>query len=131
MELVNEIYKYKEEEDINLGLLRTAVRNLVLILSPFTPHICEELWEKLGNQESVYRTSWPSYDEAALVKDTVEIVIQINGKVKDKLNVANNLDKETFEKTALEDQKVQALLNGKELVKVIAVPNKLINLVVR
>ena len=131
MELVNEIYKYKEEEDINLGLLRTAVRNLVLILSPFTPHICEELWEKLGNQESVYRTSWPSYDEAALVKDTVEIVIQINGKVKDKLNVSNNLDKETFEKTALEDQKVQALLNGKELVKVIAVPNKLINLVVR
>ena len=131
MELVNEIYKYKEEEDINLGLLRSAVRNLVLILSPFTPHICEEMWEMLGNEDSVYNAGWPVYDEGALVKDLVEIVVQINGKVKDKLNIASNLDKETFEKTALEDQKVQTLLNGKELVKVIAVPDKLINLVVR
>lgn len=131
MELVNEVYKYKEEEDINLGLLRSAVRNLVLILSPFTPHICEEMWEMLGNEESVYNAGWPVYDEEALVKDLVEIVVQINGKVKDKLDIASNLDKETFEKIALEDQKVKALLNGKELIKVIAVPNKLINLVVR
>jgi len=131
MELVNEMYKYKEGNDINLGLLKAAVNNLVLMMSPFTPHICEEMWQHLGNQTSVYKTSWPKYDEAAMVKDTVEIVIQVNGKVKDKLNITNNLDKSTFEKVAMEDPKVKAILEGKEIVKIVAVPNKLINLVVK
>jgi leucyl-tRNA synthetase len=131
MELVNEMYKYKEGEDINLGLLKVAVKNLVLILSPFTPHICEEMWQHLGNQESVYKSSWPQYDAAAMIKDTVEIVIQVNGKLKDKLNITNNLDKSTFEKVAMEDPKVMAILEGKEIIKVVVVPNKLINIVVK
>ncbi|MBN7772446.1 leucine--tRNA ligase [Clostridium aminobutyricum] len=131
MEMVNEMYKYKEYDDINLGLLKAAVNNLVLILSPFTPHICEEMWQNLGHNESVYKTSWPKYDESALVKDTVEIVIQINGKVKEKMNVANNLDKAAFEKMAMENDKVKALTAGKTIVKIIAVPNKLLNIVVK
>ena len=113
MEMVNEMYKYKEYDDINLGLLKAAVNNLVLILSPFTPHICEEMWQNLGHDQSVYKTEWPKYDESALVKDTVEIVIQINGKVKEKMSVANNLDKATFEKMAMENDKVKALTEGK------------------
>lgn len=131
MELVNELYKYKEGDNINLGLLKISIENLVLILSPFTPHICEEMWQHLGNQESVYKSSWPKYDEAAMVKDSVEIVIQVNGKVKEKLNITNNLDKSTFEKVAMEDHKVKAILEGKDVIKVIAVPNKLINIVVK
>ncbi|MGN0710729.1 MAG: leucine--tRNA ligase [Anaerovoracaceae bacterium] len=131
MEMVNEMYRYKELDDINLGLLKAAVENLVLILSPFTPHICEEMWSGLGHEGSVYSESWPKYDEAALVKDTVEIVIQINGKVKEKMNVATNLDKAAFEKLAMENEKVKELTAGKEIVKVIAVPNKLLNIVVK
>ncbi|MFV0517581.1 MAG: leucine--tRNA ligase [Aminipila sp.] len=131
MELVNEMYKYKENDDINLGLLKAAVESLVLILSPFTPHICEEMWQGLGHNESLYKADWPKYDESALIKDTVEIVIQINGKVKEKMNVSNNLDKETFEKTAMENETVKSLIAGKTIVKVIAVPNKLLNIVVK
>ncbi|QAT42874.1 leucine--tRNA ligase [Aminipila luticellarii] len=131
MEMVNEMYRYKENENINLGLLKAAVENLVLILSPFTPHVCEEMWQSLGHNESVHKISWPKYDEAAMIKDTVEIVIQINGKVKEKMNVTNNLDKSAFEKAAMENEKVKALIEGKNIVKVVAVPNKLLNIVVK
>lgn len=131
MELVNEIYKYKELENINVGLLGKAINDLVLILSPFTPHICEEMWQHLGHNESISTKLWPVYDENALVRDTIEIVVQINGKVKEKLNVANNLNKEQLEKTALEEDKVKQLIEGKNVVKIIAVPNKLLNIVVK
>ncbi|MBQ1959347.1 MAG: leucine--tRNA ligase, partial [Firmicutes bacterium] len=96
MELVNEMYKYKEGENINVGLLGKAVKDLILILSPFTPHICEEMWHHIGQTESVTEMSWPEFDPSALVKDEVEIVVQINGKLKDKLSVPNNMDKAEF-----------------------------------
>ncbi|MEF9921894.1 MAG: leucine--tRNA ligase [Anaerovoracaceae bacterium] len=131
MELVNEIYKYKELDKVNVGLLGKAINDLVLILSPFTPHIAEEMWQTLGNKQSVTNMSWPKFSEDALVKDTVEIVVQINGKVKEKLDVTNNLSKAEFEKVALEDEKVKALIDGKNVIKVIAVPNKLLNIVVK
>lgn len=131
MELVNEMYKYKEGTEINVGLYAKAVRELILILSPFTPHICEEMWQEIGEKESVVAMSWPEFDEAALVKDEVEIVVQINGKVKEKISAANNLDKESLEKVAMDNEKVRALLDGKTVVKVVAVPNKLINIVVK
>lgn len=131
MELVNEMYKYKELEDVNAGLLGKAVQDLILILSPFVPHICEEMWEHIGKTESVTTMSWPEYDESALIKDTVEVVVQINGKVKEKLMVAADSDKQALEKIALESDKIKALLEGKSVVKVIAVPGRLINIVVR
>ena len=131
MELVNELYKYKELEDANQAFMEKAIEALVVILSPFTPHICEEMWEGLGYTESLKDVAWPVYDEAALVKDTIEIVVQINGKVKEKLNVSNNLSREDLEKEALSNDSVKALVEGKNIVKVIAVPNKLVNIVVK
>lgn len=131
MELVNEMYKYKDGSEINVGLYAKAVRELILMLSPFTPHICEEMWQAIGETESVVTMSWPEFDESALIKDEVEIVVQINGKVKEKIYVANNLDREALEKVAMDSEKVQALTNGKSVVKVVAVPNKLINIVVK
>lgn len=131
MELVNELYRYKELEDVNMGLLRDATEKLVLMLSPFVPHIAEEMWEGLGFTESTYHQAWPKYDETQLVKDTVEIVVQLNGKVKAKLDVATGLSKEEFEKTCMDDENIKALLAGKEIVKVIAVPGKLLNVVVK
>ncbi|MDF2653584.1 MAG: leucine--tRNA ligase [Bacillota bacterium] len=131
MELVNEIYRYKETETPNLGLLKAAVENLILILSPFTPHICEEMWEFTGHNGTVYLENWPDFDEAALVKDAVEIVIQFNGKLKDKIEVPNGLSKEQLQETVMNSDKVKALLADKEIVKIVAVPNKLINIVVK
>ena len=89
------------------------------------------MWRHIGKTDSLVTVSWPEYDEAALVKDEVEIVIQVNGKLKDKLNVANNLDRAALEKVAMESEKIQALLEGKTVVKVVAVPNKLLNIVVK
>ena len=131
MELVNEMYKYKEGEKVNAGLLGKAVKDLILILSPFTPHICEEMWEHMGQSESLVSMPWPEYDEAALIKDEVEVVIQVNGKLKDKIFAANNSDRAELEKAALENKNIQTLLEGKTVVKVVVVPNKLVNIVVK
>lgn len=131
MELVNELYRYKELPDANQAFLKKAIQVLVVILSPFTPHICEEMWESLGFEGSLANVSWPEYDEAALVKDTIEIVVQINGKVKEKMVVENNLSREELEKTAMENDAVKALTDGKNIIKVIAVPNKLVNVVIK
>ncbi|MGN1413633.1 MAG: leucine--tRNA ligase [Anaerovoracaceae bacterium] len=131
MELVNEMYRYKEGTDVNPGLFGKAVKELIIILSPFTPHICEEMWEHMGQKGSLTTVAWPEYDEDALVKDEIEIVVQVNGKLKEKLMVESNLTKEQLEKIAMENEKVQALLEGKTVVKVIAVPNRLLNIVVK
>ena len=130
MELVNEMYKYRDGE-INEALYGTAVRNLVVMLAPFVPHVTEEMWEHLEQEGSVHNQMWPEFDESALVKDTVEIVVQINGKIKEKMNIAGDLSREEMQKVAMEDEKVKALTEGKNVVKVIAVPNKLINIVVK
>lgn len=130
MELVNEMYKYKEGT-INQGLFKAAIENLVLVLSPFTPHICEEMWEHLGHDTFIYSEAWPVCDESALVRDTIEIVVQINGKVKEKMDISAGLGKDELEKLAMENEKVQKLTSGKNVVKVIAVPGKLVNIVVK
>ena len=96
MVLVNELYRYKSEAVLNKGLLRYAIECLILILSPFTPHICEEMWQHIGHEYSLYHESWPKYDEAALTRDETEIVIQINGKVKERIMVTSGLSKEEF-----------------------------------
>ena len=131
MELVNELYKYKETKDANQAFMKKAIDTVVTVLSPFTPHICEEMWEGLGHSESLTEVSWPGYDEDALVKDTVEIVIQINGKLKDKLNMDSGLGKEELEKAVMAEDSVKALTEGKNVVKVIAIPDKLVNIVVK
>ena len=131
MELVNEIYRYKDSAEINAELLKAAVENLIRVLSPFTPHICEEMWETLGHTNSVYTESWPEYDEKALVKDEIEIVIQVNGKLKEKLNVANGLTREELQTLVMERENTKQLIGDKTIVKVISVPGKLVNIVVK
>ena len=131
MELVNEMYRYKELEDINLGLLADATEKLVLMLAPFVPHIGEEMWEGIGGEGLVYDAKWPEVDESMLVKDSVEIVVQINGKVREKADVPAGLDKAGLEETVLAMDSVKALMEGKNVVKVIAVPGKLVNIVVK
>lgn len=131
MELVNEMYRHKEIENPNLPLLKSALMKLVLILSPFAPHICEELWSELGNTESVYKTAWPTFDEDALKQDTVEIVVQLNGKIKEKMEVDANLGKNELEELVMANPAVKTLLQDKEILKLIVVPQKLVNIVVK
>lgn len=131
MELVNELYRYKEKGSWNHPLLADSIQKLILILSPFVPHICEEMWENNGNRGTLAEQTWPTFDPAALVRDTVEIVIQLNGKIKEKIQVQSGLTKETLEVQGMEDPKVKELLAGKTVVKIIAVPDKLLNIVVK
>ncbi|HIU26084.1 MAG TPA: leucine--tRNA ligase [Candidatus Copromorpha excrementigallinarum] len=130
MEMVNEMYRYKEGK-VNPGLYGAAVKNLIIMLAPFVPHITEEMWEHLGFEGSVHSQRWPEYNEKALVKDTVEIVVQINGKIKEKLNIPGDLSREEMEKTVMENESIKGLTEGKNVVKVIAVPGKLVNIVVK
>ena len=131
MELINEMYKYKELDTRNDGIIREGIDTIITILAPFTPHIGEELWTMIGKEGSVFNISWPSYDESALVQDEVEVIVQVNGKLRAKVSMDANISREDMEKVAMEDAKVQAAIEGKNVVKVIAVPKKLVNIVVK
>jgi leucyl-tRNA synthetase len=111
--------------------MKEAAVKLVLVLSPFVPHISEEMWQKLGFEDSLYYEKWPEYDEAALVLDTVEIAVQINGKVRLKADVANGMSKDELAELMMADERVKELTAGKNVVKVVAVPGKLVNIVVK
>ena len=130
MELVNEMYKYKNGE-INLPLFNKAVETLLTLLNPFTPHITEELWSQLGHEDRLCNRAWPVCDESALVRDEIQIILQINGKLKDKLMLPNNSEKEVVEGAARASERFKEATEGREVVKVIYVPNKIINFVVK
>lgn len=131
MELVNELYKYKQSGEINVPLMELAINDLLLILNPFTPHITEELWSDMGHKERVYQTPWPEYDPSALVLDEIEVIVQINGRIKDKLVVPRDTDKEKLEELARSSAKVQSACEGKTIVKAIVIPGKLVNFVAK
>ena len=126
MKLVN-----KFEEFRNQGYLIPNTKYVILLklLSPYAPHIAEELWEKLGNTASIFKAAWPSWDEECIKEDIVTVVIQINGKVKDRLNVPVGTSKEVTEKLAIESPKIKAVVDGQNIKKIIVVPEKLVNIV--
>lgn len=132
MELVNAMYQYKDGHDAVQGdLAEELVQKLLLLLAPFTPHITEELWHECGYEGSVHQQVWPTYEEKALAVDEVEIAVQVNGKVRDKLTVVVNMDKAALEEQAKALPRVQEFIDGKNVVKVIVVPNKIVNIVVK
>ena len=110
---------------------REALEKFVLLLSPFAPHIAEELWQALGHQQSLAHEPWPEFDPSLAKEDTVEIPVQINGKLRSKLSVPTGADAAELEAAARADERVQELLNGKQVVKVIVVPGRLVNFVIK
>lgn len=130
MELVNAFYGFQDKE-MNAGLLRETADALLKLLAPFAPHITEELWHELGGEDSVHMQRWPEYDEEALKVDEIEIVCQVNGKVKSRLTIPAGASREEMQEMALADEKIKSLTAGKTVVKVIAVPKKLVNIVVK
>ena len=131
MELINEMYRYKELPNCNLMLLKKAVKIMIILLSPFAPHLCEELWQKLNESGYTVFVEWPKHDESALVKKSVEVVIQLNGKLKEKIVVPSGMSKDDFQEYTLGNTKVKELIQGKEIVKIISVPDKLLNIVIK
>jgi leucyl-tRNA synthetase len=139
MELVNEIYSYTmcAEGDYSshdairhFNVLRHAVENLILMLAPIAPHIAEEMWEMIGNESSIFKIRWPVYNPKVLEQNVVDIVIQINGKVRSKVTVPQDIDEAALKDVVLKDKKASEWIGGKEVRKFIIVPRKLVNIVV-
>jgi leucyl-tRNA synthetase len=122
MIFVNDAYKAE-------ALTYEYVEGFVQLLAPIAPHIAEELWEILGHEGGISYAAWPTYDEEALVENEIEVILQVNGKVRSKVMVAVDLAKEELEKLAMEDEHIQRNIDGKTIRKVIVVPNKLVNIV--
>ncbi|MBS3907641.1 MAG: leucine--tRNA ligase [Syntrophaceae bacterium] len=132
MELVNEIYGSEvknRDDDLSRRLMREAIETTVVLLSPFVPHFSEELWEALGNKESVIQRVWPDYDPGAVLEDEVLIVVQVNGKVRDRITVPASYGEEEIKVWALKSERIQKLVDGKAIKRVILVPQKLVNIV--
>jgi leucyl-tRNA synthetase len=133
MELVNESYDLISAPDPDEGsrqALVEAVETIVILLAPFVPHIGEELWHILGGKRSVFRKEWPSYDKSAIVEESLTIVIQINGKLRSKVEVPSDIKDEELKKTVLEDPKIKSLIGTQAVKDLIIVPKKLVNVVV-
>jgi leucyl-tRNA synthetase len=130
MELLNEMGPYEPEDEASWGTLRFAVETLLTLLSPFSPHIAEELWEALGNEPSVLDVDWPKWDEAKTAEEEIELVVQINGKVRDKTKIPAGLPDEEIMQKALALDKIVAATEGKEIRKTFVIKGKLVNIVV-
>lgn len=110
---------------------KSSVKTLLRLLSPFAPHICDELSERLGDEEFILNAAWPQYDEKLLQRDTVDLVIQVNGKRRNNLTVAKGLAAKDLEKLVLDDEEVKRFVTGHEVVRIVIVPNRLVNVVVK
>ncbi len=129
MEMLNALYDYRKTGGVN-ALYKNAMLVYLQLLAPFAPHIAEELWHRF-NENSVFDARWPTYDEGALVADTITLVVQVNGKVRARMQVPADTDEKTALALAREQENVRRHLEGKEIVKEIYVPGKLVNLVVK
>ena len=131
MEMVNGLYKIKESQGIDYSSnWRFALESLIQILAPFAPHITEELWHEMGHDDTVHVGHWPKWDEKYLKSDTMTIIVQVNGKLRAKLELPSDMDKQGVEAAALADENVQKFTNNKPPKKMVYVPGKLVNIVV-
>jgi leucyl-tRNA synthetase len=129
MELMNTVAKFNDTSPQGLAVMQETLEATTLLLAPIAPHISHELWQILGHDDAVITASWPTVDESALTKASQQIVIQVNGKVRSKLEMPADTDKETMEKTALKEENVKRFIGDKTVRKVIVVPGKLVNIV--
>jgi leucyl-tRNA synthetase len=130
MELMNSLTKLNDESEKARAVTQEALELVVLMLSPITPHICHHLWQTLGHDEAIVNVSWPTVDEAALKQDKVELMVQVNGKLRAKISVSADADQKQVETVAFADENVQRFTEGKEVRKIILVPGRLLNIVV-
>ena len=130
MELVNTMYSFAPSNDFDMRVQKFSLKRLILLISPFAPHIAEQLWREIGENGSVFSEDWPVWDEEAAKEDEIQLVVQINGKVRAKLMVPAGLDDETLKEKAFDEPKIKEQMNGKPLRKVIVVKSRLVNIVI-
>jgi len=130
MELLNAINKFEDASDAGRAVQREALEAVVVMLSPMTPHICHALWRELGHETALIDQRWPEFDESALELDMIELVVQVNGKLRGRVSVPADADKVAIEELAVADENVQRFVDGKDIRKVIVVPGRLVNIVV-
>ncbi|MBL4638064.1 MAG: leucine--tRNA ligase [Proteobacteria bacterium] len=130
MELMNALAKLNDDSEQARPVVQETLEMAVLMLAPITPHICHELWQTLGHDEAIINADWPQIDESALKQDKVELMVQVNGKLRSKVSVSADADNKTIETLALADESVLRFTDGKEIRKVIVVPGRLVNIVV-
>jgi len=130
MELMNAVAKFKVRDVRDRSIVHEALEMAILLLAPITPHICHELWHVLGHETAIVDESWPTVDENALQVDTIQIIVQVNGKLRARINVAADAGKNDIEQAALADDNVQRFIADQPVRKVIVVPGKLVNVVV-
>ena len=123
--------KLDNDGDQSLAVMQEAIEACVLMLAPITPHICHHLWSTLGKQGLVIDAHWPAVDESALKQDSIEMVVQVNGKVRAKLQVATDASQDAIKAMALEHESVIKFTEGKNIAKVIVVPGKLVSVVAK
>jgi leucyl-tRNA synthetase len=128
MELVNDLYA--EEARLSGATVAEVLEKLTLLLGPFAPYLAQEIWEELGREGVVFRETWPAYDPELAKEDLAEIVVQVNGKLRSHIHAPFGTPGDVLKARALEDSKVRAFIEGKQIVKVIVVPDKLVNIVV-
>ncbi len=131
MEFTNALSKYKNEKNMNKEFLKECLIDYIKILAPLAPHFAEEAWEKLKMNFSVFNEKYPEFDPKALIKDEIEIAVQINGKIKDKIMVASNLGEDEIKKDSLNSEKIKVELQGKNVAKVIVIKGRLVNIVAK
>lgn len=132
MELLNALYKYDQEvENKNIPYFEEVMADLLKLLAPFAPHFAEEMWEQLGYEYSIFSQKWPVWDESALVRDNIELAIQINGKVKGRIEVPSAASEKEIEDMAMASPETVDLIAGKQIARVIVVKNRLVNIVIK
>jgi leucyl-tRNA synthetase len=132
MELVNLLQSEELlDSNVSAGVLKRVFEILVLMIDPFAPHVGEELWELLGHSGGIAQTRWPAYREDLAREDQIEVIIQINGRLRGKMLVEPGLGQQELIDLAVNDPRISVLLQGKTIEKVIAVPDKLVNIVLR
>ncbi|MGR8940108.1 MAG: leucine--tRNA ligase [Gammaproteobacteria bacterium] len=129
MELVNSLYKFGDDSDNGRALRQEALEAIVLMLSPIVPHICHQLWQDLGRTDTIIGAAWPVLDQTALAQDALDMVVQVNGKLRSKISVPSTASNQEVEALALNDDHIARLLEGQTVKKVIVVPKKLVNIV--
>jgi leucyl-tRNA synthetase len=129
MELLNEVAKHNDNEEQTHSTRHEALESAILLLSPVAPHICHSLWQRMGSSEQLTDAIWPEVDNLALVRSVVTIVLQVNGKVRGKIDVSPDVSKEELEDIAINDSNVKRFTEGNTIRKVIVIPRKLINIV--
>ena len=130
MELMNELGRFEDDSEQGQAVMHEAITAVVLMLSPIVPHITQSLWQQLGNDSVLVEQAWPEYDESALARDSIELVVQVNGKLRSKISVPADADNGAIENIALGDEKIRNNIQDKTVRKVIVVPGRLVNLVV-